>query len=453
MAGHGRATGALRRQVAGSFITRVVRRPAEAFIHMEQVSAAVLFLAALAALVWANSPWDGAYQSLWHSVITVDVGIFRISEDAGHWVNDGLMAIFFFVVGLEIKREVLHGELSDRRKAALPLLAAAGGMVVPAAIYALLNMGGEATRGWGIPMATDIAFALGVLALVGKGLPSQLRLFLLTLAVADDLGAILVIAVVYTESISWQHVGIAIGLVAVLVAANRLGVRTVGFYVLLGGLFWVAVLKSGVHATMAGVILGLLTPSRAYYTKEAFASEGERLVGEYQEAVASGDHGRADMALGEIEELAVGTESPLERMERLFLPWSAFVVLPVFALANAGVPLSLEAMREAATSMVTLGVAAGLLVGKVLGVLGASWIAVRLGVASLPSGVEWRHVLGAGLLAGIGFTVALFVAGLAMDTEALEDQAKVGILAGSLVAGILGFASLRLAARSQQSKG
>ncbi len=439
-----RSRGAIRLQAQGSYITRALRLPAQNFVHTEQVGGIVLLLAAVVALVWVNSPWDESYHDLWETVLSIDVGLFAVTEDLEHWVNDGLMAIFFFVVGLEIKREIVHGELSTRKKAALPVFAALGGMVIPASIYAALNSSGEGADGWGIPMATDIAFALGVLALLGRRLPSELRIFLLGLAVVDDLGSILVIAIFYTESLSLGHLGAAAGLLAGMGVAARLGIRNLTFYTVVGIFVWVAVLKSGVHATVAGVALGLMAPTRPYYSKTAFAETARPLMREYRRALEEDDDEKADVLLGELEELTGGTEAPLERLERLFHPWTAFLVLPVFALANAGIPLSGSVLSDAASDAVTIGVFAGLLAGKVLGVSGACWLAVRLGLAALPNGVRWSHIIGTSILSAIGFTVAIFIAGLALDDPATVDRAKIGILSASVVGGVGGYLFLRI---------
>lgn len=438
-----RSRGAIRLQAQGSYITRALRLPAQNFVHTEQVGGIVLLLAAVVALVWVNSPWDESYHDLWSTVLSLDVWLFEVTENLEEWVNDGLMALFFFVVGLEIKREMLHGELSTRKKAALPIFAALGGMIVPAGIYAAFNAGGEGADGWGIPMATDIAFALGVLALLGRRLPSELRILLLGLAVVDDLGSILVIAIFYTDSLSLSHLGMAVGLLAGIGVAARLGIRNLAFYAVVGTFVWVAVLKSGVHATVAGVALGLMTPATAYYTKAAFAEKADSLMQDYHRALEDDDSDKADVLLGEMEELAGGTESPLERLERLFHPWTAFLVLPVFALANAGIPLSGSILSDAASEAVTIGVFAGLLAGKVLGISTACWLGVHFGLAVLPNGVRWSHVIGVSILGAIGFTVAIFIAGLALDDPGTVDRAKIGILSASVISGVAGYLFLR----------
>ncbi len=441
-----RSRGSVRVQAERSYIARQVILPTQAFIHTQALSAAVLLLAALAAIVWANSPWKESYFDLWETIIAVDVEVFSVVKDLRHWVNEGLMVFFFFVVALEIKRELVHGELFDPRRAALPVAAALGGMALPAAIYLALNAGGEGQRGWGIPMATDVAFALGVLALLGRRIPTEVRIFLLALAIVDDIGAIVVIALFYSESLSLQALGIAALLLAIMVAMNRGGVYSMNLYFVMGALLWVAVLKSGIHATITGVVLGALAPASPYFSKEAFADSSDRLVARFQAAVAEGNEELSDTILGQIEELALGTESPLERLMRLLQPWTSYIAVPLFALANAGVALSGDALGNAASSTVTLGIIVGLLAGKLLGILGFSWMAVRLRICSLPSGMTWGQMIGVGLLAGIGFTVSLFITGLAFTDTQLVSDAKIGILLASVLAGVAGYALLRIGA-------
>lgn len=402
----------------------------------------MLIVAAAAAMVWANSPWSDNYFEFWATHLSIDLHFFEIEESLGHAVNDGLMAIFFFVVGMEIKREILHGELADPRKAALPVAAAAGGMMVPAAIYTLWNFGGDGAKGWGIPMATDIAFAVGVLALLGRRAPFALKVFLLALAIADDLGAIMVIAVFYTDTIELVPIGWALGLIVLLVVMARLGIRSIDLYMVVGIFFWVAILKSGIHATIAGVILAMLTPAAPYYREQDFEGIMEDLLARRRLGHETGNHDLAEQALRQMEDLARGMESPLDRLEHFLVPWSSYLILPIFAFANAGVKLSGDMIAEAATSPITLGVATGLVIGKPIGVLLTCWVAVKMGWAELPDNVDFQHLIGVGLLAGIGFTVALFITGLAFEDPLFVDEGKVGILAASFVAGVIGFAYL-----------
>lgn len=448
MAGSPRSRGLLELRASRERVTREVYLPAQEFIRTEGIGSGVLLAAAIIALVLANSPLGSAVHHLWEVTISVDLGVGAVSKSFHHWVNDGFMAVFFFVVGLEIKRELLHGHLSDTKKAVLPAVAALGGMVGPALVYAALNLGGgEGARGWGIPMATDIAFALGVLGLLGKNLPAQLRVFLLALAIVDDLGAILVIAVFYTEQISPGALGAGAVVLALIMLMRNMGIRSAAAYALPAFFFWLAILESGVHATLAGVVLGVLTPARHYYDDQTALEVGRSLLDRFERAVMRADHNDAEATLGQMEDLVVGTESPLERLERKVHPWTAFLVLPLFALVNAGVPLSPQGLMEAARSPVAQGIVAGLLVGKMGGILGASWLAVKAGWASLPEGVTWGHLGGVSLLAGIGFTVSLFITDLAFADPVLVTHAKVAILAASALAGALGFVMVRAASR------
>ncbi len=356
-----------------------------------------LMVAAAAAFVWANSPWADAYSALLATPVAVEIGAAGLHKPLILWINDGLMALFFLMVGLEVKREIAQGELSSMQKAALPVAAAIGGMVVPALLYVVLNLGGEGQAGWAIPMATDIAFALGVLALLGDRVPASLKVFLAALAVADDIGAVTVIALFYTSKLSLTALLIAAGFGALLLVLNRLRVQNLGLYLLVGAALWVAVLKSGVHATIAGVLLALAVPL----------------------------HGEED-----------DDHSPLVHLEHTLHPWVSWLVLPVFALANAGVTVlgtEIELLHP-----VALGTAAGLVVGKSVGIPAFSWLAVRLGWGQLPEGAGWRDVIGVGMLGGIGFTMSIFVAGLAFADPALLDTAKLGIIGSSLLAGVLG---------------
>jgi NhaA family Na+:H+ antiporter len=364
---------------------------ARSFVQIEASGGIVLLLAALAALVWANSPWSDEYVELWHTAISVDLGIVEVSEDLRHWVNDGLMTIFFFLMGLEIKRETVHGELSSPRRAVLPIAAAAGGMAVPAAIYVALNAGGEGARGWGIPMATDIAFALGVLSLLNNRVPFSLKIFLLGLAVADDIGAIIVIAVFYSASLDPEALGIAALLFSLIVGLKRNGYRNIDVYVWLGALLWLAVLQSGIHATLAGVALGLLTPAREHYSPMNFAGAAQEIIGQFNRAHASGNRDEQQGILAQMEDLSQGTESPLDRLERKLHPWVSYGIVPVFALANAGVVISGEAVSDAFSSPVSQGVALGLLLGKPIGIVLASFLVYGLRLGELPRGATWAR--------------------------------------------------------------
>ena len=426
-------------------------RPLEEFLGTETLGGLLLLVAAVAALIWANLPGD-SYVEFWSRHIVIDLDVVVLNLTLVEWVNDALMAAFFFVVGLEIKREVLRGELAAPRKAALPVAAAFGGMVVPALIYFAFNAGTDGSDGWGIPMATDIAFAVGVLALLGKRAPLALKVFLLALAIADDLGAIAVIAVFYTDDVDLAWLGFAVALMALTYAMGRLGVRDLIVYVAVGVMAWVAVHESGVHATVAGVAFGLLTPIRPYFGRAELVGPAQDSLNHAIEADAEGAEGVEERtaALRELEEVARESQPVLDRMEHALHPWTGFVVVPIFALANAGVDLGGRAVSDAVDSRVTLGVVLGLMVGKPLGIFVFSWLAVRLGVATLPAGVHFEHVLGAGMIAGIGFTVSIFIANLAFEDAGLVSEAKIGILFASAVMGALGLGMLWIVSRGSE---
>lgn len=424
-------------------LARRLARPVLRFIEIEAASGIVLVVATVAALFWANSPWDASYHDLLDLHLVINFGDTHIlDESVEHLINDGLMAIFFFVVGLEIKRELVVGELRDPRAAALPSIAAIGGMVVPALLYFALNPSSPDSSGWGIPMATDIAFALGMMSLLGSRVPTQLKLFLLTLAIVDDVGAIAVIAIFYTDAIDVPWLTTAIVLLVVVFAMQRAKVWYVPVYVAFGAVIWYAVLESGVHATIAGVALGLLTPAKPLVSK-AFPNDVDPtgLDPEMTDAVTAR---RANLYVRESVSVA-------ERLQTLIHPFSSFVILPLFALANAGISLSADSISDASTSTVTLGIILGLVVGKTVGITLFAWIAVASGISSLPRRVTWSQVLAVGMLGGIGFTVALFITGLAFDgdgAELLDTQARMGILAASAIASILGILLLRRATAS-----
>ena len=409
----------------------------------------VLLACAAIAMVWANSPLSHSYHVLWEMPVSLGVGGWRATLSLHAVINDGLMAVFFFLVGLEIKREVLVGELASVRKATLPVAAALGGMVVPALLFLAFNPGGPATRGWGIPMATDIAFALGVLALLGDRFPPALRVFLSALAIADDLGAVLVIALFYTASVSWSALACAAGLLVLSLAANAIGVRAAWAYALIGLALWVAVLLSGVHATVAGVLLAMTIPSRTVINEEALLRGARAALQDFDDAshpsMVMLSNSAHQAALRRLEVLSEKALPPLARLEHGLHGIVTFGIMPLFALANAGVDL-----RGASTSLgstIAFGVLAGLVVGKPVGITLASWLAVRMGLASLPAGVGWRTLAGAAMLGGIGFTMSLFIAGLAFgDSSEHLTSAKLGTLLASLIAGVAGWATLRFGA-------
>lgn len=406
------------------------------FLHVEAASGGILLLAAVSALILANSPLSESFLNFWETPIGFTLGSFEMQHSLKHWIDDGLMAIFFFVVGLEIKRELVLGELSDLRQAALPIAAAMGGMVVPAAVYVALQSGGEAPHAWGIPMATDIAFVVGCIAVLGDRVPRGLRVMLLSLAIVDDIGAVLVIAVFYTDTILWNWLFFGFGGIALTVFMARIGVRSVLIYAVVGILIWFGFHESGVHATIAGVILGLMTPAHPHVPsdlmKKIVKRVGEQFSGDEDENTSQREDALRHMKVASQEAIA-----PLARIENALHPWVAFLIMPLFALDNAGVAIRLSDFAEP----LGLSIMAGLVIGKPLGVGLASWIAIRSGIASLPKGVTWGMIIAGGFLSGIGFTMALFIAGLALE-PALLDKAKVGILGASALAAVIGMTML-----------
>ena len=415
----------------------------ERFVHQETSGSILLFAATVVALIWANSPWSASYVALWK--LPLNIGRRPLfSMDLHHWIDDGLMVLFFLVVGLEIKREIVKSELSSIRQAALPIIAALGGMILPALLYFALNRSGVGAHGWGIPMATDIGFAMGVLALLGKRIPSSLRVFMLALAIVDDVGAILVIAFFYTPTISLPALAAVGGLLALLivVAMRR---APISVYVVVGLFFWAAVLSSGVHATIAGVILGLVAPIKPKFRPEELAESAEPLLKNFRTQILSQDKSSAEVTLTGLDELLRGTDSIAERLERSVHPWVCFLVLPLFALASAGVALSIEQLKLAFSSPIALGIFLGLVVGKAVGITMFSFLAVQSKIAGMAEGLTWAGISGVGILAGVGFTVALFISGLSFEDETIVATAKVAVLAASLAAGAIGYFYLRFA--------
>ena len=418
------------------------------FIREEAIGGLLLLVAAVIALVWANSGAYGLYDRIWHDLkLGLSFGDFEMKYSLRHWINDGLMAVFFFMVGLEIKREVIAGELSTIRKASLPIAAAAGGMLFPALIYAALNFRDPAhLAGWGTPMATDIAFALGILSLLGKRVNINLKIFLTALAIADDLGAILVIALFYTDSINIAQLINAGIFLVILFGANRLGVRRTAFYAIVGFLgVWMAFMFSGIHATIAGVLIALTIPVRTKVTEKEYVEELCTLVNKF-EAEKPNDNPmltqRQSHLVSKISKLTDDANTPLQKLEHALHPITAYFILPLFALANAGVRIEGN-ISDMLFHPVSLGIMAGLIAGKFIGIALFSRIMVKLKLAVLPEGVTWKQIYGIGLLAGIGFTMSIFISGLAFGSEDLEHIAKVGIFSASFIAGIAGFLLLR----------
>jgi len=438
-----RTHGALQIKLRESLLTRTVVLPIQRFIHIQGISSFLLLAAAIAALAWANSPWHDSYHHVWEMELTLS----RLRLPVHDWINDALMAIFFFLVGMEIKHEIKHGALADVRRAALPLFAAVGGMLVPALLFTLLNKGRVGEHGWAIPMATDIAFSLGVLSMV-KGIPPNLKIFLLSLAIADDIGAIAVIALFYSGSLDRRSLFAALLLLGVIFGIQKIGVKQPIIYSLLGVGVWVAILRSGLHATIAGVILGFMVPTTRGLSISDFQEIASDMLDRFRTALSDGDDKTAEHLLGAFEELIQGTESAAERLTRLLEDWVSFLVLPLFALSNAGVTFSAGEFGDLLTSRLIWGIVLGLVVGKPVGIVAFSWLAVRCRLAFLPSHVAWRQLFAVGLLAGIGFTVSIFISSLAFDEGSQLLNAKAAVLCASLVAGLLGFFTLRVRAKS-----
>lgn len=441
MAGH-KIQGAPFREVLPKQAIRQWLSPINAFLFLQSTSGLLLLFVTAIALFLANTDFVPGFLEFWHLTCQIRIGDWKLEKDLLHVINDGLMAVFFFVVGLEIKREIVVGELRDPRTAALPVIAAIGGMLVPAVVFVacsrILDVPGEASRGWAIPMATDIAFVVGLLALFGNRIPLGLKILLLSLAIVDDLGAVLLIAFVFTESLSFELLGWALGGFVLTYGMNRAGVRAVPIYVVVGGLIWLAVLKAGVHPTVAGVLLGLMTPATAWVNRETLNG----VLGQLREELdrLPDDPTTLHDELAAVEFATRESVPPLYRLEHLLHPWVALAIMPVFALANAGVPIRMSAISDPLTQ----SVACGLLVGKPLGIGLFSFLAVKLGWARLPTGVNWSMLMGGGCLAGIGFTMSLFLTGLALPASHI-DAGKLGTLMGSALSTILGMSILTYA--------
>ncbi|SEH02849.1 Na+/H+ antiporter NhaA [Nonomuraea solani] len=407
-----------------------------AFLRTEAGSTTVLLGATVLALLWANSPWAGTYEAFWHTPMGLSFGDAAFSLDLRHWVNDGLMTVFFFLIGLEVSYEVRLGQLRDRRLIAVPAVAALGGMLIPAGLYLLLNFGGPGAVGWGVPIATDTAFVLGVLAVVGARCPDPLRAFLLTLAIVDDVLAIMIIAIFYTASISVPALVTAAALLAAIVLLRWLKIWRAPAYILLGFGLWVATLESGIHPTLVGIALGILV--------FVYAPTDQKLLlaGEAVQEFTSEPSAQAAREATRRVQRAVSVN---ERLQLRLHPWSSYVIVPIFALANAGVRLDGETLRAAATSPVAWGVALGLVLGKFVGISLGTWLPLRFGWGILPGNLVWGQLLGGAAVSGIGFTVALFIVELAFEDPGLHDSAKIGILAGSLLSALLGWIIFRMA--------
>jgi len=421
-----------------------VLTPLDEFIHRQTTSGVLLMLCAALALYIANGPWHDTYVEFLQTKFTIGLPDFQLSKSIHHWINDGLMALFFFVIGLELKREILVGELADPKQAIFPIVAAIGGMVVPVLIYISFNPSGDAMKGWGIPMATDIAFALGTLALLGNRIPKTLLTFLVALAIVDDLGAVLVIALFYTETLNMTALITVVAVLGVLLALNLGGIRSILPYLLLGVILWIAMLKSGVHATLAGIFLAFMIPMRPKYDPARFLSHINDLIDKiklsYQKEdnILKNDELRMRVrSLGEGVELVQAPAQALEK--KMHLP-SAYIIIPVFALANAGIVIDWSSIGSLVSHPVAMGITGGLVFGKLIGIAGFAWIAVKLGVTTYPQGTNFKQIIGVALIGGIGFTMSIFIAELGFASQPHELlMAKTGILMGSAVAGISGF--------------
>ncbi len=428
-----------------------ISTPFEHFLHAQTTTGLILMVMTVLALILANTPLTEAYAHFFHTKVDVTVGSWQLSHTIHHWINDGLMAIFFFIIGLEIKREILVGELSNIKVAILPILAAIGGMVLPALIYLGINYGGEGAGGWGIPMATDIAFAISALVLLGNRVSPALVTFLVALAIVDDLGAVVVIAVFYTDQINLLPLALAGASFLVLISFNRFGIHMILPYFLIGLIMWFFMLESGVHATIAGVIAAMSIPSKPKQTPIDFTNHTRNLLDEYDNYPVATDHmmhEKQKALLLNIKDKINAVDSPAARLEHdLHLP-VALIVIPLFALANAGISIDFSSIGQTIVEPVSLGIIAGLILGKVLGIAGVSWLAIKLGIAKLPERSTMSQIFGVAFLGGIGFTMSIFVADLAfLGNEALIFQAKVGILAASLFAGLFGFFWLKYLAK------
>lgn len=433
--------------------------PFERFLRQTTAGGIVLMVMTLLTLIVASSPWGDAFRHIWETPVRIGIGRANLEMSLHAWVNEGLMALFFLLVGLELKREILVGELASLRNAVLPVAGAIGGMLTPSVIYFLMNSSGPAKAGWGIPMATDIAFAVGILVLLAWRIPRNLIIFLTALAIADDLGAVLIIALFYTQTIDTRLLGVAAGLIGILILCNRGGIRYALPYAILGILLWLALLKSGIHATLAGVLLAFTIPALPIYTPKQFGQRLSDLRNAFSSpAVNPGETGvplditaRMYATAESLKKASSAVQSPQQQMEHHLSPWVTFGVIPLFAMANAGLDVLAMPFLDVVVQPVTLGVFLGLVLGKFFGISGFAWLAVRLGLAKLPSGVQWRHILGAAWLGGIGFTMSLFIGQLAFaDNPLLFTEARLGILMASLTSAIAGLTWLYLSARKSK---
>ncbi|WP_268225759.1 Na+/H+ antiporter NhaA [Sinomicrobium oceani] len=430
--------------------------PVHKFIHYEHAGGIMLFLAVVAALILANSPFEHAYNEFWETPLDIEFGNRHLDYTLHEWVNDGLMAMFFFVVGLELKREMIAGELASFKKALLPFMAALGGMLVPAVIYMMINQGLPSSDGWGIPMATDIVFTLALMGVVSNRVPVAAKVFLVALATVDDLGAVIVIALFYSSDLSLFNLSIGLVILAILLIANFMGVRNIIFYAALGiGGVWLAFLLSGVHATIAGVLVAFAIPARTKVDENEYSGHIRGLISEFdREIPLKGPLTTVKQhdIIEEIKNVSYAAQTPLQKLETAMHPWVSFIVIPLFAVSNAGVVIGGNFFRDL-ENPVSLGIIAGLVIGKCIGIFGFTWIMARFKIAKLPGNTGWRHILGLSLLAGMGFTMSLFVTNLAFNDAQFITQAKYGILLASLIAAILGVIVLKTSRKTAQAAG
>ncbi|EOR93289.1 Na+/H+ antiporter NhaA type [Arcticibacter svalbardensis MN12-7] len=419
--------------------------PVNRFIHLEYTSGIVLLASVVIAIIWANSAYNDLYHHIWDITFSIGVNELILKHSLHIWINDGLMAIFFFVIGLELKREFMNGELSTLRKAILPMSAALGGMILPAVIYYAINIHSGAAHGWGIPMATDIAFALALLSMAGKNIPASVKVFLSALAVADDLGAVLVIAFFYTVQVNFVALAVAGIFLLVLICGNFLGVRNTMFYVIIGIGVWIGFLLSGVHATIAGVLVAFTIPAVTRINETVYSDNLKKLTHQFEKEIPSNSTLTTPSqheTIQHVKTLSLAAETPLQKIEYALHPWVAFFIMPIFALANSGIVIGADFLSSV-INPVSIGVAAGLVVGKFIGILLFTCVMVKFGLGSLPQGANWKHMTGVALLGGVGFTMSLFISGLAFSKPEFVDQAKYGILIASILAGLAGSLVLR----------
>jgi len=432
---------------ARQLVADQIIKPFQRFAQKEAASSILLIVATIIALIWSNSDIGKTYHSFLHTDISFTFGQFHLKNTLLHWINDGLMALFFFTVGLEIKREFLVGELAAPKKALLPVIAALGGMIVPGLVYAALNIGSSTIHGWGIPVATDIAFALGAIAVFSRRLPPGLKIFLAAFAIADDLGAVVIIAIFYTKTIVWSYLFICLFLILCLAVANFFWIRWTIVYALLGLAIWFFVLGSGIHPTIAGVVVSLFVPARGKYDTDRFLKNAKNTIDRFEceeqscgfSILLNEDHLNA---VHDLEMACRDVETPLQRLLHALHPWVAFLILPIFAMANTGLIFRGMVFSEVISNPVILGIVFGLVVGKPIGILLFSYLSVKTGIASLPQEVRWSHILGGAMLGGIGFTMSLFLSELSFTDPHIIDDARIAILTGSILSAVFGMSYL-----------